>query len=429
MRTESALWQIHRDHFCETTYRQTYRDHWREREWRTLNCNPLGTPTTTCKDGVGGVESEGKGCAEEEKCGQCSSTSEKKRCKDVSRKSEHYCCINCLCDQKQAVNTTCNHLKTKSISPDTLHGENVDENNSEAEKTANCCCLEKAIIIADTLNQDGCSCISCSLATRPSSSVTVGSDEEKQKMSRDSGESGEDASMTTTAKPKKRVHWGDKAEKREEGDEKNMKEEEEHGEGGKAEGVFETKSLPQSSSLVEPLVKGVEPVTKTTASTLEEVNGQSVDNEERGSASHDDGDVIGESPAVPPLSAMLHVSGTRVPHRLGLRFKTQAHTRYYNYIVHYHPHHMLSRYIYVLYYNNLFLGQCVNFWFNSLCPDFTRCTLTPSLIYVSRASRAKSTSFSGPPTRQCSEDHEHHMQCPCVYSIYIMMWTLVCVCV
>ena len=40
------------------------------------------------------------------------------------------------------------------------------------------------------------------------------------------------------------------------------------------------------------------------------------------------GDVAGGNPSVLPLSAMLHVSGSRVPHRLGVRFRTQAHTRY-----------------------------------------------------------------------------------------------------
>ena len=37
-------------------------------------------------------------------------------------------------------------------------------------------------------------------------------------------------------------------------------------------------------------------------------------------------DVMGESP--PPLSTMLHVSDSRIPLRLGIRFKARAHSRF-----------------------------------------------------------------------------------------------------
>ena len=59
------------------------------------------------------------------------------------------------------------------------------------------------------------------------------------------------------------------------------------------------------------------------------------------------GDVTGESPSVPPpLSAMLQVSGTRIPHRLGVRFQTQAHTR----CTHTHTHANLAQLTYSILY-------------------------------------------------------------------------------
>ena len=85
-------------------------------------------------------------------------------------------------------------------------------------------------------------------------------------------------------------------------------------------------------------VKSVNEMECVTMTTQSEVKGQDGHEVAAANLSQDinDDDVIGE---FPPLSTMLHVSGYRIPHRLGVRFKSEAHARYhtihvYTYTVH-----------------------------------------------------------------------------------------------